>query len=183
VISVVIVGGPPASGKSTTAAGLAAQFDLPLIAKDEIKERLLDELGSGDLEWSRSVGRAAFALVWHCLEVELAAGRSCIVEVNFGGQWAEERFRGLADRYEIAALQIHCFAAPHILRERYSRRSAARHPDHMDRSRLVNADELLKPERYVLRISGDLIRADTSSIPDPGLLAEIRQAVAEHLGR
>ena len=41
----VLVAGWPASGKSTLATGLAAELGLPLLAKDEIKEALMDGLG------------------------------------------------------------------------------------------------------------------------------------------
>ncbi len=36
----VLVGGWPASGKSTLAGGLAMQLQLPLLSKDEIKEAM-----------------------------------------------------------------------------------------------------------------------------------------------
>lgn len=41
----VLVAGWPGSGKSTLAAALATRLDLPLLAKDEIKEALMDALG------------------------------------------------------------------------------------------------------------------------------------------
>jgi predicted kinase len=41
----VLVAGWPGSGKSTLAAALAAELGLPLLAKDEIKEALVDGLG------------------------------------------------------------------------------------------------------------------------------------------
>ncbi|WP_338200032.1 hypothetical protein [Candidatus Nephthysia bennettiae] len=56
----MLVGGPPASGKSSLAAPLAVELELPLIAKDAIKEALMDVLGlPGDVEESRRLGRAA----------------------------------------------------------------------------------------------------------------------------
>jgi predicted kinase len=41
----VLVAGWPGSGKSTLAAALAAEPGLPLLAKDEIKEALVEGLG------------------------------------------------------------------------------------------------------------------------------------------
>lgn len=41
----VLVGGWPGSGKSTLAVALAAELGLPLLAKDEVKEALVDALG------------------------------------------------------------------------------------------------------------------------------------------
>jgi predicted kinase len=42
----VLVAGWPGSGKSTLAAALAPELGLPLLAKDEIKEALMDALGT-----------------------------------------------------------------------------------------------------------------------------------------
>ena len=39
----VVVTGPPGSGKSTLARSLADELDLPLLAKDTVKQALLDE--------------------------------------------------------------------------------------------------------------------------------------------
>ena len=56
----LLVGGWPGSGKSTLALALAAELDLPLLAKDEIKEALADGLGPpADVAASQRLGRAA----------------------------------------------------------------------------------------------------------------------------
>jgi predicted kinase len=56
----VLVAGWPAAGKSTLARALAAELGLPLLAKDEIKEALIDGLGYPQtVAQSRRLGRAA----------------------------------------------------------------------------------------------------------------------------
>ena len=56
----VLVADWPGSGKSTLAAALAAELRLPLLAKDEIKEALMDGLGRPEtVAQSRRLGRAA----------------------------------------------------------------------------------------------------------------------------
>ena len=52
--------GWPGSGKSTPAAALAAELGLPLLAKDEIKEALVEGLGRPETAAaSQRLGRAA----------------------------------------------------------------------------------------------------------------------------
>lgn len=56
----MLVGGWPGSGKSTLAAALAAELGLRLLAKDEIKEALMDSLGvPPTVAESRRLGIAA----------------------------------------------------------------------------------------------------------------------------
>lgn len=56
----VLVAGWPAAGKSTLARALATELGLPLLAKDEIKEALMDGLGyPATVAQSRRLGRAA----------------------------------------------------------------------------------------------------------------------------
>jgi hypothetical protein len=45
----LVVSGPPASGKSTVAPWIAAEFGLPLVAKDTVKDALMSVLAVDDL--------------------------------------------------------------------------------------------------------------------------------------
>ncbi|MGH8284210.1 MAG: AAA family ATPase [Steroidobacteraceae bacterium] len=59
----IIVTGLPASGKTTLARGLAARHRVPLLAKDLVKEPLLDALGAEDALASRRLSDASFLRV------------------------------------------------------------------------------------------------------------------------
>ena len=77
----VVVSGPPASGKSTLAPALAVELDLPLLAKDVVKDALVEVLGAPDLARSRELGRAA---VHALLAVAATAGRAVLESVWHG---------------------------------------------------------------------------------------------------
>jgi predicted kinase len=160
----VIVTGPPASGKTTLAARLSEDCRVPLITKDGIKEAMLDEAGSVDRDSSQRLGRAAWAVLWHLAEVELAAGRSALLEGNFSSEHATGQLTRLAGKYHFATLQIHCAAPIDVLHTRYGERIDARHPGHADAERVADIRPLLDPELYLLPVSGDLIRVETSSL-------------------
>lgn len=176
---IVIVGGPPASGKTTLARRLAADFSLPLITKDGIKEALFESVGIGDREWSQRLGRGSFALVWHVLEAELAAGRSVLIEGNFDAAHSTAELERLRQRFNFAALQIHCRAPVQLLYERYRQRVAQRHAGHVDGERIADIDVVLDPERYLLPLPDKLVVADTTLFGDLEYQA-VQAAVRAH---
>ena len=64
----ILVTGPPAAGKTTIARRLSEFLSLPLIAKDDIKERLFNGLGISTKEWSQKIGGLAFDLTYALVE-------------------------------------------------------------------------------------------------------------------
>jgi predicted kinase len=177
---IVIVGGPPASGKTTLARRLAADLSLPLITKDGLKETLFEAVGVGDLEWSRRLGRGAIALVWHVLEAEVTANRSVLVEGNFDASVASGELNALAERHPFTALEIHCCAEPAVLESRFVGRAATRHPGHVEADQLESLGELLDAARYVLAVPGKRVTYDTTE-PTEADYAGIQSAVAAHM--
>ena len=62
----VLVGGWPGSGKSTLAGPLARALGLPALAKDDIKDVLMDALGAPrSVPESQRLGRAAVRVLLH----------------------------------------------------------------------------------------------------------------------
>ena len=164
----VVVTGMPASGKTTVAESLSRRLRLPLIAKDEIKERLYDTLGSGDVEWSRHLGRAAHALIQSFAKALLASGRSVIVEANFFHGAEERRFVALPPH---RLVQIHCSAPLELLVERYAHR--VRHTGHHDDEKVVELAARFESGAHLpLDLRGELIELDTSLPIDGGSIAE-----------
>ena len=166
--TLVVISGPPASGKTTLARRLAAELRLPLVSRDDIKERLFESIGWSDREWSKRLGGASWELLYWFVETQLAAGRSCIVESNFDPERDSERMNAFADRFGARLVQIHCYAAGDVLIDRFLSRfeSGERHPGHVDH---ITIDEyrvrLLAAKPEPLEIDGTTLIIDTT---DPG---------------
>ena len=129
----ILVSGPPAAGKTTLARRLAAEFGLPLVNKDGIKELLFDTVGTRDYEWSQSLGRASIALLYDFTERLLTAGVSLIAESNFHSDADSVRLADMGRRHDFTPLQIHCTATADVLEARNARRrhTGERHPGHV----------------------------------------------------
>jgi len=157
----VVVSGPPASGKSSLAPALAAALDLPLLAKDVIKDALVHALGAPDLPRSRELGRAAVHVL---LAVARTAGRGVLE-----GVWFDHA------RAPLAALpgpvvEVFCRCPPDVLRARYAARSTGRGAGYFDLDR--DPDELWNPEVGTPVAGGwPVLEVDTSETVDIPALA------------
>jgi predicted kinase len=175
---VVVVTGPPASGKSTIARELSAALPAPLIAKDPVKEALFDALGTGNPDWSRTLGIATYAILFLTLEQEVIAGRSCVLEANFDHNEASAQLAAIQLRHPFRALQIVCSASRDVLIERFSSRGD-RHPGHIDDERLEDVIESIDAGRWrALELDGEMVEVDTTdwSTVDVGALIERARA-------
>lgn len=161
----IIISGPPCTGKTFLAKKIANQLRLPVITKDGIKESLFNDLGWSDRAWSRKLGMASFTLLYYFLESSLAAGVSCIIESNFKPAFDNQRFVALKEKYEFEPFQIMCKTDGEVLFERFKKRSESgeRHPGHVDH---LNYDEvkteLLKGSYEPLSIGGNVYEVDTT---------------------
>lgn len=177
---IILVSGPPASGKSSLAKRLAADLGLPLLSRDTFKEHLFDTLGTGDRSWSKRLGAASYAILWTALASNLAAAIPTIVESTLRGEFPTQRINDLAQQYPLITHQLNCIAdGPTLLRRHQERnRSLERHPGH-----IVDQDddeihaELLRGRTDPLPLAGAVIEVDTTdfaTLDYDGLLAQLR---------
>ena len=178
---VVVVTGPPASGKSSIARVIADGLPAPLLAKDTIKETLFDGLGTGDPAWSKRLGIATYGVLFQLAEEQVHARRSCVLEANFDHNEASAQLAAIQLEHGFRALQIVCTASREVLIERFKERSGSRHPGHIDDERLEDVIESIDAGRWrALELDGESIEVDTTdwSTVDVDALLERARAAA-----
>jgi predicted kinase len=168
----VVVTGPPASGKTSLARALAHELDLPWISKDALKETLYDLFGSGE-ELEQRLEEAARRLLLTVAEQQLASDLSAIVESNFDRDAELEPLERLWREHPTRVVQIHCGGEEAQLLERFAERAASdeRHPGHEDRPEEVR-DDLERGRWDPLDLPGELIEVDLGEEPDVAALAK-----------
>lgn len=137
----IIVNGPPASGKSTLGKEIAAELGIPFLSKDALKEEMYDSLGKIERTISRRLGETSMRLMYTVAKKILDAGLGVVIEANFYHGVSEKDLSKLIAVSD--AVMVHCTAPEEVLKQRYIQRakSGERHPVHDDANR---ADELSK---------------------------------------
>jgi predicted kinase len=164
----VIVSGPPASGKSTLAPRLAAELQLPLVAKDTIKDALMSVLQVPDVEASRQLGRAAVRAM---LAIAATSPPGAVIESNFYRSTAHENLRRLPG----AIVEVFCRCDASVAAERYRARAGTRHAGHFDSVR--SADELWNDEISQPVAGGwPVLKVDTNAPVDIAIVVRFIEA-------
>lgn len=141
----ILVNGVPASGKSTVAKQVVqALLDRGIctvpLGIDTVKEGLFAQLGTGDREYNRMLGRASY----HAIFDTIATFPETLVPVidAWHGFQPESVLRGHIARARVdRVIEIWCAVAPETAAERYRDRAANRHAGHLPSS---YADELFE---------------------------------------
>lgn len=160
----VVVTGLPGSGKTTVAEPLATSLNLPLIAKDHIKELLADHLGLGPQ--AQNYGPASVQIL-----LALAArAPEVVLESFFWPGLSETELIGLGR----PLVQVHCRCDPALARARFEERLRAgeRHPVH----HAMDDWERFSAGAGLLDLPGPLIVVDTSAQLD---VLEVASRVSE----
>jgi predicted kinase len=158
----VLVGGWPASGKTTLARALASELQFAYLSKDEHKEALMDVLGApSTVEASRDLGRAAVAAT-------LRGAKACRPAV-IDSTWFPSSL-SLVQELQGPFVEIRCRAPIDVVRRRFQARVRDdRHLDH-----LRTEDELWGREVAPLGV-GPLLEVDTEQTVDTaGVAHQVR---------
>jgi predicted kinase len=165
----VVVSGSPGSGKTTLARQLATALQLPLIAKDTIKEALMMVLDVPDVDASRELGRAAVAVLY-----AVAKDSGCGV---LESPWQRSHAQGELSGLPGSIVEVFCRCDPNVAQARYRVRAGTRAAGHFDGER--QAGELWNDEVGQPVAGGwPVVAVDTDRPVDLGMLLEqIRASV------
>ncbi|MCH5285961.1 MAG: AAA family ATPase [Christensenellaceae bacterium] len=131
-MTVILITGVPAAGKSTLAEALSARLNLPVLSKDGIKERLFDTIGFTCREEKARLGVAATQVLYYAAEQLLKAGQTFLMENNFENASREGLIR-LLETYHARPLTIRVTGDDAVIYERFVIRdkSPMRHRGHV----------------------------------------------------
>lgn len=176
---VVLINGISATGKTTIGRGLAERLRLPLFAKDEVKERLFDNLGVNDYAWSHHLSSTTHTVLNYVFEELLSSGIGFIMEANFNPKYDAGKYDSWRVKHGCRLVQVLCYAEGEVVFRRFKERaeSGGRHPGHNDGANIeAFRAYLMQGKGTPLEVNAPLIEVDTtdfSTVDLDGLAQQI----------
>ena len=131
--SLILVGGPPASGKTTLAHKIAQAVPCPAICRDEIKEGLVHTEGGIKPVWGGPISTRTIQTFYKTVQGLLEAGVTVVAEATYMRNRSEQDLLPLIAIAKPRMLQ--CTLSAELSYERFVRRAKedaltrASHPD------------------------------------------------------
>ena len=163
----VLVTGIPGSGKSTLAEALSTGLDLPLLAKDDLRDVLIDSLGitHSDRSARMKVGMAAVRLQYRLM----ATMPSMVIDCALWTDRSEPELRATGRDF----VQVFCSCPFEVARERVRLR------ERWDSIAAVDEYERFRPLLEPLRLEDPLVTVSTEQPVDIDSVAnEVRRLLA-----
>jgi hypothetical protein len=130
--AMILVGGPPGSGKSTVAAGLGDALGWTVLRSDEVRREVLGggEPWSGPSEWlsarfSTSATDATYAELIHRSGALLGLGESVVLDATWTSPAHREDAERIARERHSTLVALHCDTPARVAEGRVARRIAA----------------------------------------------------------
>lgn len=172
----------PGAGKTTLAARLTQDLAVPCLGKDQLKEFLMDTLGTPDLAWSRTIGGATFRMLRAFIDLMAEEGKTVMIECPFHAQLDRTWLAEIVDRHKVRCLELYCDVDQATRLKRFQDRftEGGRHPGHFDAARDLE-DEAVTRSKFAPLKLGDFMRVDTGAFGEAeyaDLLAAVRTWLA-----
>ena len=142
----ILIAGAPASGKTTFANYLSEKIRVPVLAKDDIKEKLFDSIGFRSYDEKRRLDLCATEIMYLLAASQFKLGLPVILDNNFENS-SVPSLRSLLDRYEVPVLTVRFEGDMTVIYERFLERdmSPDRHRGHVLKLRYPEET----PEPYI----------------------------------
>jgi predicted kinase len=132
VVRLILVGGTPATGKTTLAGRLADQLGAVVLSSDRIRKELAgvdpDRSAATDYrhgvyapEWTRRTYREALHRARGLLEM----GETVVLDASWTDASLRRQARDVATETSSAVVELRCTALPDVVAERLARRATA----------------------------------------------------------
>jgi len=120
---IILVAGIPAAGKTTYARHIGEKLYIPVIVKDDIRDKLHESLKYDDSisENGTRYGMASISVFFHIAECLMKAGVSFILESNFTLR-AVGDLSPLIQKYNYSSLTVLLDAEPEVAHKRFCER-------------------------------------------------------------
>lgn len=142
--TLVIVTGPPASGKTSIVKNMAESLGLPLFTKDGIKELFADALGDGAHDHASDLGKGSQLQLIATARELIRSGHGVVIESFFHRGITEPQLEPLLEQAN--AVLVHVTANEDELVSRYAERM-----DDPSRHEIHNTDGTAEELRKLLQ--------------------------------
>ncbi|MDD2646857.1 MAG: AAA family ATPase [Patescibacteria group bacterium] len=180
VSKVIIISGPPCTGKTTLAKKVASVFGLPIVSCDSIREILFDIFNCSNLVMFRKDREAGFAIMFNILKLLFTCNQNLIIDSTFWRREVRKELKKLQKQYKFKSLQINLKSSGIVLWDRYQERVASghRHKGYLDhlRQRELRA-KIIKGFSIPPKLKGKTIKVDTTDftkVDYRGLIKKIK---------
>jgi predicted kinase len=165
--TVVLVNGMPGTGKTTLSQKLAADLELPLFSKDEIKEFVSDKLKVTTQAEAKAIGAAAIEMTYLIMNGYAKQGISLLVECPLFHNYARPVIEKIVNDYDVNLVEVYCKTDKSIRRDRiaYRAHNSDRHYAHLLSEVTLN-DNDPEPTDYEPIQLGTLLQVDTTNFDD-----------------
>ena len=178
--TLIVVTGPPGSGKTRIAHALAKQVACPAICRDEIKEGMVHAQGDFQPAAGDPLTRRAFDVFFGVLGILIEAGVTVVAEAAFQDRVWRVGLDPLSDRADLRV--INCTTDVTVARERIAVRRANAEPGRSAHAEILDLATLDQAFASFERLSlVPTIEVDTTNgyVPDlPEILRFVNAPVS-----